>query len=188
MNKGFTLIELLIVIAIIGILASTVVIQLGGATDSAQDAKNKLQVSQVRPFGEFQKVANLSAGYSNFCNDSEVAKVLKKISNNATFLDNGSVAGSFSTMYTSTNANNGTTGCAAWRDGWAILFKLTAYEGTNPDNGYYCADTEGLYVAHRPSGQNGTPLTFSSAANVNFSPCKRVFNNTSNNNWIITPE
>lgn len=46
--KGFTLIELLIVIAIIGILAGTVVVSLSGETDQARDATTKLAVSSLR--------------------------------------------------------------------------------------------------------------------------------------------
>ena len=47
-NGGFTLIELLIVIAIIGILAGTVVVSLTGETDDANDASVKLGVSSLR--------------------------------------------------------------------------------------------------------------------------------------------
>ena len=47
-NKGFTLIELLIVIAIIGVLAATVVISLGNQTGNAKDAAVKSGVSSLR--------------------------------------------------------------------------------------------------------------------------------------------
>ena len=46
--KGFTLIELLIVIAIVGVLASTVVISLGNQTGAARDASVKRGVSSLR--------------------------------------------------------------------------------------------------------------------------------------------
>ena len=47
-TRGFTLIELLIVIAIIGVLAATVVVSLGDQTDAARRETMKLTVSSIR--------------------------------------------------------------------------------------------------------------------------------------------
>ncbi len=47
-ERGFTLIELLIVIAIIGVLAATVVVSLGSQTDQAQKGSTKIGVSSIR--------------------------------------------------------------------------------------------------------------------------------------------
>lgn len=47
-QKGFTLIELLVVIAILGILAVVGVLAFGGLTDSAKEATDKTELTQVQ--------------------------------------------------------------------------------------------------------------------------------------------
>ena len=47
LKQAFTLIELLVVIAIIGILAGIIVVSMGGATGSANDARRKADINQL---------------------------------------------------------------------------------------------------------------------------------------------
>ena len=66
-NRGFTLIELLIVIAIIGVLAATVVVSLGSKTDDAKGNTVKIGISSIRTLASTEVASGIPGG-ENVCN------------------------------------------------------------------------------------------------------------------------
>jgi prepilin-type N-terminal cleavage/methylation domain-containing protein len=79
-NKGFTLIELLVVIAIIGILAGIIVVSMGGAQNSATNAKVKATMDQMRSAAELYKI-NTNAGddYNGVAGDVDVDRLVDAV-------------------------------------------------------------------------------------------------------------
>ena len=69
-KKAFTLIELMIVVAIIGILASIIVLNTWGAQDKAKDASIKSQMHQVENAAELMHVSN-GDSYEGVCDPSD---------------------------------------------------------------------------------------------------------------------
>lgn len=68
-KKGFTLIELLVVVAIIGILASIVLVSLNSARAKGRDASAKGSMSSLRAAAEIW-YDDHNGQYTGFCTDS----------------------------------------------------------------------------------------------------------------------
>ena len=75
-KKGFTLIELLIVIAIIGVLAATVVVSLGSQTDKAQQGSVKIGVSSIRNLATIAVVEGKGADGTKLTGSNKVCKAI----------------------------------------------------------------------------------------------------------------
>ena len=69
LQKGFTLVELLVVIAVIGMLASIVLVSLGPAREKARDARRIADVRQMSTALEIEAASNNSVPLSGCVGD-----------------------------------------------------------------------------------------------------------------------
>ena len=127
-HSGFTLIELLIVIAIIGILAGTVLISVGDKTDQAKDQRTKIGVSSIRTLA-FS--AALDGSTSDICD-----KAFDEISADTT----GWTWDGTAECKANDADTDGDICCAANSDGkWVVWGKLSTA------NKVYCADSANYF-------------------------------------------
>jgi len=89
-NKGFTLIELLIVIAIIGVLATLLMVNFIGVRQRARDAQRKSDVRQIQAALEIYRSDNQTypplAGNGSFSTNNSCGQSLKDPTGASTYM------------------------------------------------------------------------------------------------------
>ncbi|MCY4577257.1 MAG: type II secretion system protein [Candidatus Kaiserbacteria bacterium] len=155
---GFTLIELLIVIAIIGVLAATVLVVLGSQTNSATEGSVRLSVSSMRTLAYSEVAINTKLSGQALCNG-----IYGRVSgekdgwewtNTRTCEQGDLIAASGLTQAAARSSNaNAAAGeicCFSSNTDWVIWGALPTADGTGAtEDDIYCADSKGFLGKHK---------------------------------------
>ncbi len=157
-SKGFTLIELLIVIAIIGVLATTVIVSIGTQTGNAGKSSAKLGVSSIRTLAFAETAIN-----TNLTGDTLCDNIYEKISGQKDSWDkwDGSAVCAKGDLIGTSGLKSGVSAgeicCYANRGKWVVWGALPDADGTGGSgNDIYCTDYNGFL-----GSLNGSPASTS---------------------------
>jgi prepilin-type N-terminal cleavage/methylation domain-containing protein len=139
LQKGFTLIELLVVVAIIALLAATILGSLNGARQKAKDARRQSELSSMRAQAELY--------YNNFGSYNTTPSVVD--CGASLIVEPDTTKGSLNKLYADVSSGGTAVTCFIGEESWAIAASL--------GNGTYCVDSNG--VSKPGVNTNGTPAT-----------------------------
>ncbi len=159
-DKGFTLIELLIVIAIIGVLAATVLVSLGSQTNSASSGSVKLGVSSLRTLALVEvTIESSKLTGQKLCNNiyEDVSgekgawewTEIRQCEDGDLIASGGFTSSSASGRASGENAKAGEICCHAKDKKWVVWGALPDADGRNTSpaktgKDVYCADSNGF--------------------------------------------
>jgi len=144
-SKAFTLIELLVVIAIIGILASIVLVSMGGAREKARDARRQSDIRQISIALEM-----------DYDEDEQYASSTAMPTSIGDYM--AEVPGDPNDHTTCSSGANGGSGSYCWVPNTADTQRYCVYAEMESGDGYYAASHKGTKeVASEPTTL-GDPL------------------------------
>jgi prepilin-type N-terminal cleavage/methylation domain-containing protein len=138
LSKGFTLIELLVVIAIIGILSGLIIVSMGGATNSAKDARIKSEMDQLRSTAIIYSNNNGTSGYGT-ATVSSCGATTDFTGDTTTGKSDGKTLLADITLQQPTS---GTTACYITSSTFCIMKQLNSGTSGAVSN-YWCIDSNG---------------------------------------------